>query len=202
VYVANSEPAIWVPRGGRAGRNERVPISNCSHRRELEPDGIRGGSVSYPGKPSCLDAGIVVDASTQTLNGHWVRCSTRSAEARRPGAELHSVGRGNDDAGESTQPKPVSATQAVVRRANTGGCGNSSARGGTAIAPTVAPSARACKYITGEKQAMALVCRPTKSWRECPRDQRQLSCAFGSRCCKTLSGGVSGSQILVAPPNL
>ena len=35
VYVANSEPARWVPGGGRAGVSERAPISDCSNRREL-----------------------------------------------------------------------------------------------------------------------------------------------------------------------
>jgi len=56
VYVANSEPAIWVRGGGRAGVRERVPISDGSNRSELKLDGIRGGSVSYPGKPSCSAA--------------------------------------------------------------------------------------------------------------------------------------------------
>jgi hypothetical protein len=54
VHVANSEPATWVYGGGRAGLAERAPISECSSRRALKRDGIRGGSVSYPGKSSCL----------------------------------------------------------------------------------------------------------------------------------------------------
>jgi len=57
VYVANSEPAKWVPGGGRAGMRERVPIFDRSNQRELKPDGIRGGCVSYPGKPYCFDIG-------------------------------------------------------------------------------------------------------------------------------------------------
>ena len=68
MYVANSEPAKWVPGGGRAGLKERVPISNCSSQRELEPDGIRGGSVSYPGKPSCSDVGHPA-LENQSVNG-------------------------------------------------------------------------------------------------------------------------------------
>lgn len=52
MYVANSEPARWVCGGGRADSTERGPISD-HHRSALEPDGIRGGDVSYPGKPYC-----------------------------------------------------------------------------------------------------------------------------------------------------
>ena len=52
VYVAHSEPAIWVCGGGRADVDERVPISDKQHRSALKLDGIRGGRVSYPGKPS------------------------------------------------------------------------------------------------------------------------------------------------------
>ncbi len=54
VYVANSEPAIWVHGGGRADVEERVLISDCSSRSALKLDGIRGGCVSYPGKPLVL----------------------------------------------------------------------------------------------------------------------------------------------------
>ena len=54
VYVANSEPAIWVYGGGRADVEERVLITECSSRSALKLDGIRGGCVSYPGKPFVL----------------------------------------------------------------------------------------------------------------------------------------------------
>ncbi len=48
MYVANSEPTIWVCGGGRADVAEQAPISELYDRSALKLDGIRGRVCALP----------------------------------------------------------------------------------------------------------------------------------------------------------
>ncbi len=79
---------------GRAGVRERVPISDFRNRRELKPDGIRGGRVSYPGKPYCsgvdIHSGRTYPGAQRTL-GYPTCC--RPTLENRPGNGEPGTGR-------------------------------------------------------------------------------------------------------------
>ena len=54
VYVANSEPAIWVRGGGRADVDERVPISDWAQPKCTEAGRHTGRSCVLPREALCL----------------------------------------------------------------------------------------------------------------------------------------------------